>query len=605
MHLALLARRRRLAGAVTLLLALPLAGALANCGGGDGEAASPNPPSVASSAPAAPAASTDTAAPDESTDKSPMPGARSDAWGAAPSSALTRNPAAWLPAMADAGITSVRNFHSAPGDDQLTPITAAGMSVVGILQWNSGPVWTLPVNDLAGWRNYVTEQVRRYQGRVKHWEVWNEPPNFTADQSPASYAKVVAVAFEAAKAVDPDVQIGLSAKSNHLNFLAEAIAAGAADRFDFVTLHPYEVAGLLPLGWEGQFMAIVPRLRAMLQVANPARAGVPVWFTEIGISAAPPAAGGVGPLGQADVLAKIYTMAFAQAVARVYWFDPSDSEGLAMGLTTADGARRPAWYALRSLNTQLGARPRYVGWTQPDGATYGFVFRGPQGVVLSAWSRPGQSAALALASEVTLVDPRTGASTTTRAPAVTEAPVLLVAPVGSPQARQWTSAAAANRGKPFPWNGDHSAATLLRLTAGAAPDGIFMVNPPATSVVNNLAEFNLQGGIGACFAADPTFLSYAYATSPIRISATVRGHGSGEPGFYLVYESGAPIAATDTNNLKTSASGWFRIRGTDFYEKHWRLPDARFIGLYGYNFCFYAPGPDHAGFSLRQVTLSR
>lgn len=529
---------------------------------------------------------------------------RESPWGVAPSAALSYNPDAWLPAMADAGITTVRGFHSAPNADGLTPITAAGMSVVGFLQWSSGPVYALPANDLRGWHRYVTAQVRRYKGRVKYWEVWNEPPNFTADQSPLSYAKVVAVAFDAAKAVDPNVQIGLAAKSNHVNWLAESIAAGAAGKYDFVTLHPYEVASLLPQGWEGQFMAIAPRVRAMLRDKDPDKAAVPVWFTEIGFNAATPAADGVGPQRQGDALAKIYTMALAQHVARTYWFDPSDSEGLTMGLTTADGTRRPAWHALRSLNTHLGARPRYVGWTQPGNAYYGFVFRGPQGVALSAWTRAGQPAVLTLASDVTVVDPRTGTTTTSRTPTLTDAPAILVAPAGSAQARQWLSEAAASSGKPFPWNGDHSASASVQLTAGAMPKGVFMKDAPVATVVNNTPEFNLEGRNGPCFAVDPAFLPL-YAATPIRITVVLRGHGNGDPGFNLRYESDALIASADGNGLVPSGEGWFRVVGTSFHEKTWSVPNARFVGMYGYNFCLDSDGPAHSQFSIRQVTVSR
>lgn len=529
---------------------------------------------------------------------------RDDAWGVAPSAALSYKPEAWLPAMADAGIASVRGFYAAPHVDGLTPITSAGMSAVGFLQWSSGPVFALPANDLPGWHRYVTAQVRRYKGRVKYWEVWNEPPNFTADQSPVSYAKVVAVAFHAAKAVDPTVQIGLAAKSNHVNWLAESIAAGAAGKFDFVTLHPYEMASLLPQSWEGQFMAIVPRVRKMLQDKEPAKAAVPVWFTEIGFSAASPAAGANGPQLQSDSLTKIYTMAFAQGVVRTYWFDPSDSEGLTMGLTTADGTKRPAWHALRSLTTYLGARPRYAGWTQPGNAYYGFVFTGPQGVVLSAWSRPGQSAVLALASDTTVVDPRTGATTTARTHTLTDAPAILVAPAGSAQAQQWLSEAAASNGKPFPWNGDHSATASVQLTAGAMPEGVVLKNAPAATVVNDIAEFNLEGTSGACFAVDPTFLPL-YGTAPIRITVVLRGHGHGDPGFNLRYESDALIASADGNGLVPSSEGWFRIEGTSFQEKTWTVPNARFVGLYGYNFCLVSDGPAHSQFSIRRVTVSR
>ena len=417
----------------------------------------------------------------------PLPAdTRSDFWGVAPSATLSYNPGVWLPSAAEAGVESVRSLYAptTSGQDRLAPVEAAGLSGVGILKWSPGATSTFPVDDLAGWRAYVTSQVTRYQGRIRHWEVWNEPPNFTTDKSPVSYARVVAAAYDAAKAVDPTVQIGLAAKSNHVNWLGESIAAGAMDKFDFITLHPYEVASMLPMGWEGQFMGIVPTVRKMLQSRNPAKAEVPVWFTEVGIPASLPAEGGVGPEMQADVLAKIYTMAFAQGVARTYWFDPRDSEGLKLGLTTADGTKRPAWHALRSLTSYLGSKPEYVGWTQPARAFNGFVFKSDKGVVMVAWARPGQSAMRMLASDVDAVDPRTGNVTPTVMPTITEAPIILAAPRDSAQAREWLAEAGANRGKAFSWNGDHSNAASVQLVAGAMPDGVFMIDPPPATVVN-------------------------------------------------------------------------------------------------------------------------
>ena len=99
---------------------------------------------------------------------------------------------------------------------------------------------TLPVNHLPGWSRYVTEMVKHAKGRIKYWEVWNEPPNGTGrDQTPADYAKIVVAAYNAAKAADPACQIGIAAKSVHVNYLEQAIKAGAKDHFDYLTLHPY------------------------------------------------------------------------------------------------------------------------------------------------------------------------------------------------------------------------------------------------------------------------------------------------------------------------------------------------------------------------------
>lgn len=537
---------------------------------------------------------------------------RDSPWGVAPSAALSYNPEAWLPDMAEAGVTTVRGFHRTDTIDRLPPITAAGMQGVGFLMWSPGNTLTLPANDLAGWRAYVTDQVTRYKGRVRHWEVWNEPPNFTADTSPASYGRVVAAAYEAAKAVDPAVQVGIAAKSNHVNFLAESIAAGAANKFDFITLHPYEVAGFLPQGWEGAFMGIVPGVRKMLAHKNPARAHVPVWFTEIGIPASLPAAGGVGPDGQADVLTKIYTMALAQGVARTYWFDPRDSEGLTMGLTEENGLRRPAWHALKALATHLGVRPQYLGHLgqagiasspQPGLPFYGFVFNGPEGVALSAWAPPGETRALRLASEVKVVDPRTGVTRLARDLVLGSAPTLLVATVGSLQATQWLDEAAISQGRPFPWGGDNSAATSVTLEAGKAPQGLFLANPPALTTVNGTPEFNFQGRGGPVFAVDPAFLSYSSA--PVTVKIILRKLGTASAGFNLKYEADVPISAADGNGLVSSGTGWHNVAGTSLYEQTWVLPNTRFVAMYGYHFSLDSDGPAYSNFSVHKVTVSR
>jgi hypothetical protein len=131
--------------------------------------------------------------------------------------------------------------------------------------------------------DYVATTVGRYPA-VRYWEVWNEPPNFTLDPSPASYGAIVAAANDAAKAVDPDVQIGLAAQSVNVNFLDQALVAGAAGHFDYVTVHPYEMLGLVDEtpGFEAEFLSIVPTIGKLLAARSTAQASAPVWFTEIG-----------------------------------------------------------------------------------------------------------------------------------------------------------------------------------------------------------------------------------------------------------------------------------------------------------------------------------
>ena len=47
------------------------------------------------------------------------------------------------------------------------------------------------------------------------------------DQTAADYAKIVIAAYDAAKAADPDCKVGIAAKSVAINYLDQAIKAGA------------------------------------------------------------------------------------------------------------------------------------------------------------------------------------------------------------------------------------------------------------------------------------------------------------------------------------------------------------------------------------------
>jgi hypothetical protein len=519
-------------------------------------------------------------------------------WGSAPSTSLTRNPSIWVSSMVEAGVTSVRNFDGST-DAHLTSLLDAGVSVVGIL-WVPADSAAL---GLAAWKEQVTTTVTKYKGRIRYWEVGNEPPNFLNDKSPKYYGAMVAAAYDAAKEADPTVQIGLAAKSNHVNWLAQSIDAGARDKFDFITLHPYENAELLKQGWEGQFLSIVPTVKAMLREKSPDRATVPVWFTEIGAPVNVQSMNLDSLHEQADQLVKIYSLSLAQGVGRIYWFSPRDSEGEFFGLLNEDNTVRPAYIALKSLSTYLGVQPEYKGWIkQNHGACCGLVFSGISGVSLVLWGKPGLDSLMRLPKKVAVIDPRTGSQTVTNSIKVSSRPLILFAPAGSLVARQWLSLAAVNTAKYFKWY-EADSMSSVSLVAGRPPRGIYMVNQPVASTHNGMSEFDMAGNGAARFSVDPSFLSYS--TRPIRITAVLRGHSTGDPGFNLKYESDIPLDRTDGNYLTSSVSGWHRVNSTNYYTVSWVIYNPRFVGVYGYNFAFDADGPAHSQFSIQSVTVSK
>ena len=310
----------------------------------------------------------------------------------------------WIPQMQKLGLRFLRSGASQwgavePGegkwtwenlDAQLDYLREHGMRSGAILLgspgWNKAdPPGHLPVNNLAGWSRYVTKLVTHLKGRVTRFEVWNEPPNFTGKkQTPEDYAKVVVSAYKAAKAANPDSLVGLAAKSAHVNYLEQVIKAGAKDHFDWISLHPYEVLdGVVDhAGTEPVFMNIAPTIRKMLVAQNPAKANVPILFTELGCDAK-----SKGPERQAEALVKAYTMAIAQGVACVQWFEGRDGDSGPMGLLDGKGVPRPSYHALGRMIQHLGQHPRYLGWVLLNQRNYGFVFDGPSGRVLVAGGR--------------------------------------------------------------------------------------------------------------------------------------------------------------------------------------------------------------------------
>jgi hypothetical protein len=459
------------------------------------------------------------------------------------------------------------------------------MEVSGTFHWSSGPKQTFPVNDLAGWRNYVRNLVLQTRGKVQYWEVWNEPPNGSDNKSPQDYAKIVVAAYEEVKAIDRKIQVGLATKSNFVSFLDQALAAGAAGHFDYIAIHPYELLDLLGLGWEPMFMRIVPTLRRMLAARDPARTNVPIWFTEVGTPVHPP----LSQDDQADSLIKAYTLGIAQGVARIAWFEVIDGDSGPFGLIGANGQTRPSYLAYKTLVAQLGPNPRYFGWVLLNQEHYGFVFEGPHANLLIAWSRPKSNESLKFEAPVQVIDPATGSESTASSIQLTPRPVIV-----SGVSSKLVDEAYANRSRQFPWKGLAPSSNTISYAA-ATPNGLHVIEQLPVVAVGGEPAVDCSASAATRFAVDPSFLSYDRV--PIQITALVRRVGPDSAGFNFKYES-----ATGPK----SAQGWYTVPPGDQWTKvSWTLTDAQFVGNWGFNFSFDSDSREHSKYILRNVTVTK
>ncbi len=518
----------------------------------------------------------------------------------------------WIPQMEKIGLRYYRTcqtswsavepregqWHWETLDQQMDYLTEHQFSFGGMLIGNPG--WNtkdepghMPVNNLAGWSKYVSKVVEHSKDRVKRWEVWNEPPNFTGkDQTPADYAKIVVSAYDAAKAADPDCLVGLAAKSVHLNYLEQVIDAGAKDHFDFITLHPYEVLDGIAasVGTEALFMHIVPTTRKMLAARNPAKANVPIIFTELGCDL------NKGADVQASTLVKAYTMSIAQGVACVHWFEGMDGDSGPLGLLDRDAQPRPAYTAMAHMIQSLGQHPSYQGWVMLNSQYPGFVFAGADAPVLITWNQTKDADVVDFGQAVQIMNPITGNLTLAESYELTTIPVLVE---GFPEAL--VSQARANKSKPLSWGGDFAEAKSVSITMGDTPSKQGLHTLSGEAVARSVVGYGGSARAGSVpggnlFVVDPGFLSYT--TEPIEITAVVRRNEANDnSGFKLVYES--------TDGFKT-AGNWYTVPDNkQWHTVSWQIDDPQFVSYWGYNFSLVSDGNVYNKYYIQSVTVTK
>lgn len=159
-----------------------------------------------------------------------------------------------------------------------------------------------PPDDLNDFGDFVYAVVNRYQGRIRYYQIWNEPniyPEWGEQPvDPVAYTQLLKVGYTRAKEADPEAVIisaGLAPTTemgprnlSDLVFLQEMYDAGAGGYFDIISVQGY---GL----WTGPDDRRVdpsrtnfsrPLLIREIMVRN-GDANKPIWAAEVGWNALP------------------------------------------------------------------------------------------------------------------------------------------------------------------------------------------------------------------------------------------------------------------------------------------------------------------------------
>ena len=146
--------------------------------------------------------------------------------------------------------------------DRIVERTAAhGLRL--LVRLSNPPAWSradpqagdlAPPDDLQDFVNYAAAVAERYQGRITHYQVWNEPNIFPEWGNnfvdPARYTELLCRAYAALKRVDPDIIVVNAAIAptisldgyrgfSDLIFLQEIYDRGGGDCFDVLSAQGY------------------------------------------------------------------------------------------------------------------------------------------------------------------------------------------------------------------------------------------------------------------------------------------------------------------------------------------------------------------------------
>jgi len=182
-----------------------------------------------------------------------------------------------------------------------------------IVRLSNPPAWSraqgddggtlAPPDNLDDYGDYVEAVVRRYQGRVDHYQIWNEPNIYPEwgerPVSPEEYTELLKVGYTRVKRICPECVVlsGALAQTiplgpNDLNdfvFLQRMYDAGAGDYFDVLAMQGY---GLWSGPTDRRMRARVlnfsrPLYLRELMIHN-GDSDKPIWITEMNWNAPPP-----------------------------------------------------------------------------------------------------------------------------------------------------------------------------------------------------------------------------------------------------------------------------------------------------------------------------
>lgn len=195
--------------------------------------------------------------------------------------------------------------------------------------------------NIKDWENYIRTLVQRYKGKIKYYELWNEPKikEIDGDSAPFTAKQLVELgvaAYKILREIDPTAKLttpSMVGGEKGVNRMQAYLEAGGKECTDIVSFHYY--------GLPEQIPEYHKKLLNVLVANNIAH--LPIWNTEFGYLIEDPTTPNTHPLmggsfsrvlpaEEAAVwLARSFIIAASVGIERFYWFM---WDGKNMGLLT-------------------------------------------------------------------------------------------------------------------------------------------------------------------------------------------------------------------------------------------------------------------------------
>jgi hypothetical protein len=300
-------------------------------------------------------------------------------------------------------------------------VTAAEENHIGLIpyvaytpQWaarDPKDFWKQPPRDPALYADFMNRIAARYRGRVRSWEIWNEPDNRDYWTGTAGeFATLVAAAARSIRAADPDAVLVLGGMAyGPGDFFRGLITEHHLDRYvDIIATHGY------PETWLNERAEVIFQqwIPAMRQMIAEDQSGADLWINEMGYadyrySHDKASVYGVDVFNdyehtrryQAVMLFKFFVMALAsQQVSLAGWyriddFPPSETRlgsdlvNYHLGVVDDRGKAKPARFALTFFNRFFSTAATATVSPANSTAVVNIFRSGNHHVIVTGWLR--------------------------------------------------------------------------------------------------------------------------------------------------------------------------------------------------------------------------